>query len=116
MSNAGNMMTQMIVMTVIVMWCKMVTSVLFREEKERKARYLKEREVRDAGRDQMRDKYKITKKPREEEEEESEEEDDAFGPKKKSEPEDVDAVTKAKKQAVEKMQDATNMVSSLFKF
>ena len=39
-----------------------------------------------------------------------------FGPKKKSEPEDVDAVTKAKKQAVEKMQDATNMVSSLFKF
>ena len=50
----------------------------------------------------------------EEEEEESEEEDDAFGPKKKVEEED--AVTKAKKQAVEKMQDATNMVSSLFKF
>ena len=76
---------------------------------------MKEREVRDAGRDQMRDKYKITKKPREEEEE-SEEEDDAFGPKKKSEPEDADAVAKAKKQAVEKMQDATNLVSSLFKF
>ena len=89
--------------------------VFFREEKERKARYLKDREVRDAGRDQMRDKYKIAKKPREEEEEEeSEEEDDAFGPKKKVEEED--AVTKAKKQAVEKMQDATNMVSSLFKF
>ena len=106
----------MVAMAVIVMWCKMVTSALFREEKERKARYLKEREVRDAGRDQMRDKYKITKKPREEEEEESEEEDDAFGPKKKLEPEDEDAVAKAKKQAVEKMQDATNMVSSLFKF
>ena len=59
---------------------KMVIFVLFREEKERKTRYLKEREVRDAGRDQMRDKYKITKKPREEEEEESEEEDDySFG-------------------------------------
>ena len=90
--------------------------VFFREEKERKARYLKDREVRDAGRDQMRDKYKIAKKPREEEEEEeeSEEEEDTFGPKKKVEEED--AVTKAKKQAVEKMQDATNMVSSLFKF
>jgi len=93
-----------------------VIIVFFREEKERKARYLKEREVRDAGRDQMRDKYKITKKPREEEEEESEDEDDAFGPKKKSEAEETDAVAKAKKQAVEKMQDATNMVSSLFKF
>ena len=92
----------------------LVIIVFVREEKERKARYLKDREVRDAGRDQMRDKYKITKKPREEEEEESEEEDDAFGPKKKVEEED--AVTKAKKQAVEKMQDATNMVSSLFKF
>ena len=90
--------------------------VFFREEKERKTRYLKEREVRDAGRDQMRDKYKIAKKPREEEEEESEEEDDAFGPKKKSDSEETDAVAKAKKQAVEKMQDATNMVSSLFKF
>ena len=108
------MMTRVIVMT--VMWCNMVIFTILREEKERKARYLKEREVRDAGRDQMRDKYKITKKPREEEEEESEEEDDAFGPKKKSEPEDTDAVAKAKKQAVEKMQDATNMVSSLFKF
>ena len=96
---------------------KMVIFVLFREEKERKTRYLKEREVRDAGRDQMRDKYKITKKPREEEEEEeSEEEDDAFGPKKKPDVEEADAVSKAKKQAVEKMQDATNMVSSLFKF
>ena len=95
---------------------KMVIFVLFREEKERKTRYLKEREVRDAGRDQMRDKYKITKKPREEEEEESEEEDDAFGPKKKPDAEEADAVSKAKKQAVEKMQDATNLVSSLFKF
>lgn len=94
----------------------MLIFVFFREEKERKTRYLKEREVRDAGRDQMRDKYKIAKKPREEEEEESEEEDDAFGPKKKSDPEETDAVAKAKKQAVEKMQDATNMVSSLFKF
>ena len=93
----------------------MLIFVFFREEKERKTRYLKEREVRDAGRDQMRDKYKIAKKPREEEEE-SEEEDDAFGPKKKSDPEETDAVAKAKKQAVEKMQDATNMVSSLFKF
>ena len=72
--------------------------------------------MRDAGRDQMRDKYKITKKPREEEEEESEEEDDAFGPKKKPDAEEADAVSKAKKQAVEKMQDATNLVSSLFKF
>ena len=97
-----------------VMKNKTVIFVFFREEKERKTRYLKEREVRDAGRDQMRDKYKIAKKPREEEEEESEEEDDAFGPKKKAEEED--AVAKAKKQAVEKMQDATNLVSSLFKF
>ena len=96
---------------------KLVILVLFREEKERKTRYLKEREVRDAGRDQMRDKYKITKKPREEEEEEeSEEEDDAFGPKKKPDAEEANAVSKAKKQAVEKMQDATNLVSSLFKF
>ena len=95
---------------------KMVIFVLFREEKERKTRYLKEREVRDAGRDQMRDKYKITKKPREEEEEESEEEEDSFGPKKKPDAEEADAVAKAKKQAVEKMQDATNLVSSLFKF
>ena len=59
------------------------------------------------------DRLDVTKE-RSEEEEESEEEDDAFGPKKKVEEED--AVTKAKKQAVEKMQDATNMVSSLFKF
>ena len=84
-----------------------------RAEKERKARYLKEREGRDNERDEMRDKYKI-KKPVREEEEESDDEDDDFGPKKPLE--EKDAVEKAKEAAVDKLQDATNMVSSLFNF
>jgi hypothetical protein len=86
-----------------------------RAEKERKARYLKERDARDGDRDVMRDKYKITKKPRdEEEEEESEDGDDGFGPKKKVE--EQDTVSKAKAIAEDKLKDATNMMSSLFKF
>lgn len=88
---------------------------LDRAERERKSKYLKEREGRDAGRDEVRNKYNIEKKPREEEEEDSEEEDDGgFGPKKKVEEED--AVTKAKSIAEDKLKDATNMMSSLFKF
>ena len=87
---------------------------MLRAEKERKQKYLKEREVRDGERDKMRDKYKIAKPVRAtEEEEESEDEDDAFGAPKKP-LQEKDAVTKAKDAAVEKLQDATNMVSGLF--
>ena len=87
---------------------------MVRAEKERKSRYLKEKGVRDGERDVMRDKYKITKKPRpEEEEEDSDNDDDGFGPKKRVE---EDPVAKAKAVAEDKLKDATNMMSSLFKF
>ena len=86
-----------------------------RAEKERKARYLKEREGRDNERNQMRDKYNIKKPVRtEEEEESSDEEGDNFGPKKPIE--EKDAMEKAKTVAVDKLQDATNMVSSFLNF
>ena len=86
---------------------------MIRAEKERKTRYLKEREGRDNERDEMRDKYSI-KKPVRKEEEESEDEDDGFGSKKPVE--EKDAVAKAKGVAVDKLQDATNMMSGLFNF
>ena len=77
-------------------------------------RYLREREARDDERDKMRDKYKIARPERTAEEEESEDEDeegDSFGARK---PQEKDTVGKAKDAAVEKLQDATNMVSGLF--
>ena len=62
----------------------------------------------------MRDKYNITKPVRtnEDEDEESDDEGDSFGPRKATV--EKDGVTKAKDAAVEKLQDATNMVSGLF--
>ena len=61
----------------------------------------------------MRDKYNITKPVRaNEDEDESDEEEDSFGPRKAAV--EKDGVTKAKDAAVEKLQDATNMVSGLF--
>ena len=61
----------------------------------------------------MRDKYNITKPVRtNEDEEESDDEEDSFGPRKAAV--EKDGVTKAKDAAVEKLQDATNMVSGLF--
>ena len=71
-------------------------------------------QVRDGERDKMRDKYNITKPDRTNEDEESdeEEEEDGFGPRKPAV--EKDGVTKAKDAAVEKLQDATNMVSGLF--
>ena len=75
-------------------------------------RYLREREARDDERDKMRDKYKIARPERATEEEESEDEEgDSFGARK---PQEKDTVGKAKDAAVEKLQDATNMVSGLF--
>ena len=77
-------------------------------------RYLREREARDDERDKMRDKYKIARPERAAEEEDSEDEDeegDSFSARK---PQEKDAVGKAKDAAVEKLQDATNMVSGLF--
>ena len=76
-------------------------------------RYLREREARDDERDKMRDKYKIARPERAAGEEDSEDEDegDSFGARK---PQEKDAVGKAKDAAVEKLQDATNMVSGLF--
>ena len=71
-------------------------------------------QVRDGERDKMRDKYNITKPDRTNEDEESdeEEEEDGFGPRRPAV--EKDGVTKAKDAAVEKLQDATNMVSGLF--
>ena len=92
---------------------KMKKEEMMRAEKERKSKYLKEREGRDAERDQMRDKYKITK-PVRVEEEESDDEEDGFGTKKPVE--EKDTMAKAKDVAVDKLQDATNMMSSLFNF
>ena len=86
---------------------------MVRAEKERKQKYLKEREVRDGERDKMRDKYNITKPTRVEVESDDDDEDDTFGAPKKQLTE-KDAVGKAKDAAVEKLQDATNMVSGLF--
>ena len=91
---------------------KMKKEEMMRAEKERKSKYLKEREGRDDGRDQMRDKYKLTKPVKEEEE--SDDEEDGFGTKKPVE--EKDAMAKAKGVAVDKLQDATNMMSSLFNF
>ena len=93
---------------------RMKKEEMVRAEKERKQKYLKEREVRDGERDKMRDKYKITKPVRAtEEESEDDDDDDAFGAPRKP-VEEKDAVSKAKDAAVEKLQDATNMVSGLF--
>ena len=87
---------------------------MVRAEKERKARYLKDREARDGERNKVRDKYNIKKPVREEQEddEDDEEDDDSFGQKKTGR--EKDAVTKAKDTAVEKLQDASNLVSGLF--
>ena len=88
---------------------------MVRAEKERKTRYLREREVRDGERDKMRDKYKIKKPEREREESDEEEEEDddgSFGVRKTVE--EKDAMAKAKDTAVEKLQDASNLVSGLF--
>ena len=62
----------------------------------------------------MRDKYNITKPERKYNEGESDDddEDDSFGPRKAVV--EKDGVTKAKDAAVEKLQDATNMVSGIF--
>ena len=68
--------------------------------------------VRDGERDKMRDKYNITKPERSNEDEESDDDEDSFGPRKSVV--EKDGVTKAKDVAVEKLQDATNMVSGLF--
>ena len=92
---------------------RMKKEEMVRAEKERKTRYLKEREGRDAERNQMRDKYKI-QRPVREEEEESDDEEDNFGNKKPI-PE-KDAMEKAKDAAVDKLQDATNMMSSFLNF
>ena len=88
---------------------------MVRAEKERKQRYLKERETRDNERDKMRDKYSIAKPVRvnEEESDEDDDDEDTFGGPKKTVAE-KDSVTKAKDAAVEKLQDATNMVSGIF--
>ena len=88
---------------------------MVRAEKERKQRYLKERESRDNERDKMRDKYSIAKPVRvnEEESDEDDDDEDTFGGPKKTVAE-KDSVTKAKDAAVEKLQDATNMVSGIF--
>ena len=87
---------------------------MVRAEKERKARYLKDREVRDGERDKMRDKYNIKRPERDQEESEGEEEEfeGSFGARKTNQ--EKDAVTKAKDTAVEKLQDASNLVSGLF--
>ena len=86
---------------------------MVRAEKERKNRYLKEREARDGERDKMRDKYNIKKPEREKEEsDDDEEEDGSFGVKKTVA--EKDAMAKAKDTAVEKLQDASNLVSGLF--
>jgi len=86
---------------------------LLKAEKARQAKYKKERAIRDGERDGIREKYKIAKKPKEEEEE-SEEEEDTLGPKKKVE--EDDPVAKAKAIAEDKLKDARNMMSNLFKF
>ena len=88
---------------------------MVRAEKERKARYLKDREARDGERNKVRDKYNIKKPVREDQEEEDEDEEDeedSFGQKRSAR--EKDAVTKAKDTAVEKLQDASNLVSGLF--
>ena len=87
---------------------------MVRAEKERKARYLKDREVRDGERDKVRDKYNIKKPVREEQEDEDDEEEDedSFGQRRPAK--EKDAVTKARDTAVEKLQDASNLVSGLF--
>ena len=86
-------------------------------EKERKARYLKEREVRDAERDKMRGKYNI-KKPvpeNDEDENESDGEDDGFGVSKKAEVK-PDALSQAKTLAEDKFNMISSKMSSVFKF
>ena len=62
----------------------------------------------------MRDKYNITRPVRTNEDEESDDdgEEDSFGTRRP--PAEKDGVTKAKDAAVEKLQDATNLVSGLF--
>lgn len=88
---------------------------LARAERARAAKYKKERAARDGERDNIREKYKIEKKPKDEEEEEEDEEDDGFGAQKKAEIAD-DPVSKAKALAEEKLQGAKKMMSGLFKF
>ena len=94
---------------------KLKKEELIRAEKERKQKYLKEREVRDSERDKMRDKYSIVKPVRVNEDgsDEDDDEEDTFGGPKRTVAE-KDSVSKAKDAAVEKLQDATNIVSGLF--
>ena len=78
----------------------------------RAAKYKKERAARDLERDDIRNKYKIEKKPQDDEEEEEEEEDDGFGASKKVD--EDDPVAKAKAMAEEKLAGAKKMFGGLF--
>ena len=83
-------------------------------ERDRKAKFQKQKDERENMSSGIRGKYNIEKKPEpaeEEEEEESEEEDDGFGPKKKEV--EKDAVTVAREAAEAKLREAQNMMSGL---
>ena len=85
---------------------------LARAERQRAAKYKKERAARDLERADIRNKYKIEKKPQDDEEEEEEEEDDGFGASKKVD--EDDPVAKAKAMAEEKLAGAKKMFGGLF--
>ena len=91
---------------------KLQQEEIARNERARANKYKKERAARDAERDNIRDKYKIEKKPMDDDEEEDEDEDDGFGAQKKPEPDDP--VAKAKAMAEEKLQGAKQMFSRFF--
>jgi hypothetical protein len=91
---------------------KQKTEELARAERKRANKYKQERAVRDLARDDIRDKYKIEKKPQDDEEEEEEDEDDGFGSNKGAPPDD-DPVAKAKAMAEEKLKGAKQMMSGM---
>ena len=88
---------------------------IIREEKRRVAKHKREREGRHRGWNLIRDKYKIKRK----EEEEDSEDEDGSGKVDEGQEEGVEKgriMTEAKIQAVERIEDATSLVSGLLRF
>ena len=91
---------------------------MIREEKRRARKHKREREGRHRGWNLIRDKYNIKRKEEEEEEEDSELKGSSGKVEVEEEEEDVEGriMTDTKIQAVERIEEATSLVSGLFRF
>ena len=99
------------IMNVLIIITTVMTTI--REEKRRVAKHKREREGRLRGWNLIREKYNIKRK-----EKEGEDSEDEGGSGKVEEEEEVGEgiITEAKIQAVERIEDATSLVTDLLRF